>query len=82
MEKTIHTTAYKNLIAWLKECREKKGISMRDLADELGVSHSWIGKVEQMERRLDVCEYVHLCEALDVSPRTGIDKLKLELSKH
>ncbi len=76
MEKTIHSVAYQNLIAWLKESREKKGISMRDLGDKLGVSHSWIGKVEQMERRLDVCEYVQLCEALGVNPKTGIDLLK------
>ncbi len=76
MEKTIHNAAYKELILWLKECRERKGFSMRDLADELGVSHSWIGKVEQMERRLDVYEYVKLCESLSVNPSKGLEKLK------
>ena len=76
MEKTIHSRAYKELITWLKECREKKGLSMRDLAAELGVSHSWVGKVEQMERRLDVYEYVELCKCLGVNPSKGIDKLK------
>lgn len=76
MEKTIHSRTYKELVAWLKQCRVKKGISMRALADELGVSHSWVGKIEQMERRLDVLEYVKLCACLGVNPNKGIDKLK------
>lgn len=76
MEKTIHSRAYKELIAWLRDCRKKKRLSMRDLAAELGVSHSWVGKVEQMERRLDVYEYVELCKCLGISPNKGIEKLK------
>ena len=75
MQKTIHTEPYKKLISWLKENREEQGISMRELADKLGVSHSWVGKIEQLERRLDVYEYVQLCESLGINPKTGVSKL-------
>ena len=81
MEKTIHTAAYEELIAWLKSCREKKGLSMRDLAVELDVSHSWIAKVEQMERRLDILEYVRLCHGLSVDPAIGLAKIKSSLKR-
>lgn len=76
MEKTIHSEAYRELIAWLRDSRQKKGLSMRALAAKLGVSHSWVGKIEQMERRLDVYEYVRLCECLELNPVKGLDKLK------
>jgi len=49
---------------------------MRDLAAKLDVSHSWVGKIEQGERRLDVLEYVRLCKALGVDPGKGLSKLK------
>ena len=45
---------------------------MRELADKLAVPHSWIGKVEQMERRLDVLEYVRLCQGIGIDPIEGI----------
>lgn len=45
---------------------------MRDLAERLEVPHSFVGKVEQGERRLDVVEYIQYCEALNVSPLIGI----------
>ena len=45
---------------------------MRDLAKRLNVPHSFVGKVEQHERRLDVVEYVQYCEALKISPIKGL----------
>jgi hypothetical protein len=34
--------------------------------------HSFGGKVEQGERRLDVVEYLQYCQALDIKPEDGI----------
>lgn len=45
---------------------------MRDLAAKMDVAHSFVGKVEQRERRLDVIEYLQYCEALGVSPIDGL----------
>ena len=49
---------------------------MREFAVELGVPHSYIGKVEQCERKLDVLEFVRYCEALEVNPDDGVKILR------
>lgn len=74
--KSIHAPAYRTLLAWLRKSRQATGLTMRDAAARLGVPHSWIGKVETGERRLDVSEFVRLCKVLDVDPHTGIDVVR------
>lgn len=75
MQKTIHSDAYRMLILWIKSARTQRRLSMRELAGRLGVSHTWVGKIEQHERRLDVCEFVRLCDALELDPHAGLDLL-------
>lgn len=60
------------LISWLKEARIAQELTMRELAKKLEVPHSFVGKVEQCERRLDVIEYIAYCRALEISPIDGI----------
>lgn len=57
---------------WLRTQREALNLSMRDLAVRLDKPHSYIHKIEQGDRRLDVVEYVWYCEALGVSPEAGL----------
>ena len=45
---------------------------MRDLAERLGVHHSWIGRIEQGERRLDIVEYMRLCTEIGCDPSEGL----------
>lgn len=45
---------------------------MRDLATRLNKPHSYVHKVEQGERRLDVIEYVWYCKALGLEPEKGL----------
>ncbi|MFN3713666.1 MAG: helix-turn-helix domain-containing protein [Alcanivoracaceae bacterium] len=63
------------MLAWLKDQRQSKGMSMRELGDLLGVPHSFVQKVESGERRLDVVEYVWYCKALGISPMDGIRQI-------
>ncbi|MGB0834050.1 MAG: helix-turn-helix domain-containing protein [Psychrobium sp.] len=72
MFKSLNSPQNLKLIAWLKQQRSEQGLTMRDLAERLEVPHSFVGKVEQGERRLDVVEYIQYCEALNVSPLIGI----------
>jgi len=72
MEKTIHDPAYGELIQWLLEKRSNSGLTIRDLADRLGWHHSALGRIETLERRLDMLEYVKLCEALNCDPHEGL----------
>lgn len=54
--------------AQLKLIRTDKRFTMRALADRLGTPHSFIGKTEQLNRRLDVGEFTQYCLALEVDP--------------
>ncbi|WP_448214122.1 helix-turn-helix domain-containing protein [Colwellia sp. MEBiC06753] len=72
MKKTIFSAENTKLVEWLKAQREAAGLSMRDLGKILGSSHSLVERVELQERRLDVCEYIIYCEALNIDPIEGI----------
>ena len=76
MKKSIYSKEYDAVRLWLKGAREEQGLTMRDLAAKMSVPHSFIGKVEQGERRLDVVEYVKYCESLEISPEEGILLIK------
>jgi transcriptional regulator with XRE-family HTH domain len=73
MAKSIHTPEYRLLLKWLRERREAEGLSMRDVGAKLHLPHSWVGKIETGERRLDVAEFVRLCRALQADPHAGLD---------
>jgi len=72
MKKTIFCFEYSLLRKWLTEQRHLKKLTQRDVGKLLDISHSWVGKVEQGERRLDVIEYVRLCKVLQVDPYDGL----------
>ncbi|MBC8210084.1 MAG: helix-turn-helix transcriptional regulator [Gammaproteobacteria bacterium] len=76
MQKTISSDKYLSLLSWLKDARMKNNLSMRDLAIKLDTPHSFIGKIETAERRLDIYEYVIYCEALGLDPKKGLDIIK------
>lgn len=75
MQKTISNVKYQKLLKWLKTARNERGLSMRDLALLLDEPHSFIGKVETAERRLDVREFVEYCQVLGLDPIEGISIL-------
>lgn len=73
VNRTIYSPEMRTLTTWLREQRERQGLTMRTLADRLGKPHSFVQKVEQGERRLDVVEYLWYCSALGAPPKDGID---------
>jgi transcriptional regulator with XRE-family HTH domain len=75
MQKTIYCEEYSRLLDWLKAVRIEQGLTMRRLADRLEVHHSWIGRVELGERRLDVMEFVRYCQALEADPVEGLGQM-------
>ena len=81
MEKTLYSDNYTRLRLWLRDQRHKKNITMKELATRLDVIHSWVGKVELGERRLDIVEYIHYCNALDIDPSEGINLIQSEKKK-
>ena len=72
MEKSLHTPEQELFLLWLKNKRNDAGLNMRDFAKRLDEPHSFVGKVEHGERRLDTVEYVKYCNALGIDPHEGI----------
>ena len=69
MNKTIFDKRYKTMINSLVSIREKQGISQRELANKLGRVHSYIGRIETFERRLDVVDLINISRALGLKDK-------------
>jgi len=64
---SVYSDEYQRVINALKKARKEKGITQAQLAEALGKPQSFIAKVENGERRLDVVEFVHLARLVDVN---------------
>lgn len=71
---SVNTTEYDELIAVLREAREAKGVSIRELCRRLGQFDSYIGKIERKDRRVDVKEFCDIAKALEIEPRDLFDR--------
>nr|WP_157369108.1 helix-turn-helix transcriptional regulator [Algicola sagamiensis] len=74
--RTVKADENRRLTSWLKSKRKERGHTMRSLAEKLGMQHSFIGKVEKQERRLDVVEFIRYCNALEIDPMEGVRQLQ------
>jgi transcriptional regulator with XRE-family HTH domain len=56
MATTIYTKEHKSLIERLKKARKERGLDQEDVAKLLGVSQSYISKMEAGQRRIDIVQ--------------------------
>jgi len=59
----------------IAEARKGKGIAQHTLSAKLGHSPSYISKIEAGERRLEVLEFLAVCEAIGVDPLAILRKV-------
>lgn len=76
MQKQLYSPINEAFVSWLKNAREAKGLTLRDVGKLIGRHHSIIGNVENMSRRMDVAEFVVYCQALELDPIECIEALK------
>jgi transcriptional regulator with XRE-family HTH domain len=55
---------YRAVVSAITEVRTALGVSQRELARRLSKPPSFVNKIEQLERRLDVLEFIAIAEAL------------------
>ncbi|MCA6219457.1 helix-turn-helix domain-containing protein [Photorhabdus antumapuensis] len=75
---SIYSEEYQHVIRLLRETRLEKGITQEKLAQEFGRPQSFIAKVENGERKLDVVEFVRMAHLLSLNPAQILDKIKLK----
>lgn len=68
MTKTIYQDRYVNLVNALTRIRKSNGLTQTYLAKQLGKPQSYVAKVENFERTLDVLEFVDWCKAIGQRP--------------
>lgn len=72
---SVYSIEYQTVIKALREARVAGHITQEELGRALGRPQSFIAKVENGERRLDVVEFVHLCRLVNIDPVSIINKL-------
>ena len=76
MVKTIYQERYKAFIKELVLARKASGLTQMQVAEKLSKPQSYIAKVEGADRKLDVMEFVELCEVIHQDPSELIKLLK------
>lgn len=70
--KTIYSAEYRRLVQKLRALREEAGVTQSALSLQLGWPQQRLSAVEAGARRLDVMEFLHLTDALGLSPEAAI----------
>lgn len=78
---SIYSSEYQLVIKILRETRIKKGITQENLANALGRPQSFVAKIENGERRLDVVEFAHIAHLLSVDASTVLEKIIHKIQK-
>ncbi len=82
MARSLHTAAHRELVAAVKALRKAAGLNQRELADRVGREQNFIARIETGQRRIDLVEWITLCDACDVDPATEIARLVRQLTAH
>ncbi len=45
---------------------------MREVSEKWGKHHSILGKIEQARRKIELVEFIELCQILELDPREGL----------
>jgi len=59
----------------LADARQKKGLTQAEIAIRLRKPQSYVSKYESGERRIDIIEFLDVCEALGINPITFLRKI-------
>lgn len=66
--KTIYQAKYSALIERLIAARRNAGLTQAEIAKILDKPQSYVAKIEGKDRKLDVVEFVELCETIGQEP--------------
>ena len=56
------------IVAALRKARDAAGLSQRQLSEKLREPPNWIQRIESLERRVDVAEFIAIARAVGADP--------------
>src|SRR5438105_11316011 len=72
--KTVFGSLNEELITLLRQARKNAGLTQVQAARKLGCRQTFLSKIECGERRLDVVEFVTICEAYGIKPQVLLER--------
>jgi transcriptional regulator with XRE-family HTH domain len=75
MSVSVHHPHYAALRNQLKAMRESAGMTQNQLADAIGVTQSFVSKIERGERYVDVLFFMAWCRSCAVDPTKAMRQL-------
>lgn len=72
----VVSPAYRSMIEAITTIRSEQGITQRELARRLGKPPSFVNKIEQLERRLDLLEFIAIAEAMGLDASGAISRIR------
>lgn len=81
MRKTVHSRASAVLCEAIAKARKEAGLTQQQLADHLRRHQSFVAKIENGERRLDVVEFLEIARILGTDPIKMLHDVRRELGQ-
>lgn len=75
LRKTLRSLRHRAMIGLLVAARERAGLTQRQLATRLRRPHSFVGRMEAGERRVDVVEFIEIARVLGANPKELFEQL-------
>lgn len=82
MVQSMFTAAYRQVIEAVVRLRQAAGLTQRELAKSLGREQSYIGRIETGQRRIDLVEFVWVCNACGADPSAEAQRLIKSIATH
>ena len=81
MSGALHSPIYAHFRGLFVQARKEAKVTQAELSKRLDRPQSFVSKYEGGERRLDVIEFIEVCDALKISPQTIINSIRKEMGK-
>lgn len=78
--KSQHNMKYRVLPGFLRQMREKAGLTQRQIGKRLDKPQSYVHNCETANRRVDITEFISWATACEINPKTAFARLLKELS--
>lgn len=77
--KSQHNMKYRILPGFLRNMREKAGLTQREIGKRLKKPQSYVYNCETANRRVDITEFIAWARACGINPKTAFAQLLKEL---